>query len=83
MHLDVTPIWYQEVDLVGAVGHNVVTWQGKLVSTFELAMDWMQTGTLRAEELLTHTFPLDAYKQAFSTAVDKQKTRSIKVAFGM
>jgi threonine dehydrogenase-like Zn-dependent dehydrogenase len=25
MKLDVTPVWYQEVDLIGAVGHDVVT----------------------------------------------------------
>ncbi len=83
MHLDVTPIWYQEVDLVGAVGHDVVDWQGKSISTFELAMDWMRNGSLQVEELLTHTFPLDAYRQAFSTALDKRDARSIKVAFEM
>jgi threonine dehydrogenase-like Zn-dependent dehydrogenase len=83
MHLDVTPIWYQEIDLVGAVGHDVVQWQGETISTFELAMDWMQTGTLMVADLLTHTFSLDAYRQAFVTAVDKQNTRSIKVAFEM
>jgi threonine dehydrogenase-like Zn-dependent dehydrogenase len=83
MNLDVTPVWYQEVDLIGAVGHDVVTWEGETLSTFELAMRWMVQGALDCEPLLTHRFPLDAYRQAFATAVDKADHQSIKVAFEM
>jgi threonine dehydrogenase-like Zn-dependent dehydrogenase len=83
MKLDVTPVWYQEVDLVGAIGHDVVTWEGEALSTFELAMRWMGTGKIDCSELLTHRFPLDAYREAFTTALDKHKYRSIKVAFQM
>ena len=81
MKLDVTPVWYQEVDLLGAVGHDVVEWEGETVSTFELAMRWMQTGQIRCDRLLTHRYPLYAYREAFAVAVDKQNYRSIKVAF--
>jgi threonine dehydrogenase-like Zn-dependent dehydrogenase len=83
MTLDLTPVWYQEVDLVGAVGHDVVPWEGQAFSTFELAMRWMLEGKLDVVGLLTHRFPLSAYRQAFVTAVDKQEHRSIKVAFEM
>ncbi|MBU0705572.1 MAG: alcohol dehydrogenase catalytic domain-containing protein [Chloroflexi bacterium] len=83
MRLDVTPVWYQEVDLIGAVGHDVVTWEGETLSTFELAMRWMQTGALNCDKLLTHRFPLNDYREAFLTAVDKQTRRSIKVAFDL
>jgi threonine dehydrogenase-like Zn-dependent dehydrogenase len=83
MRLDLTPVWYQEVDLLGSVGHDVVTWQGEQVSAFELAMRWMQEGKLSVEGLLTHRFPLDDYRQAFKVAADKGKYRSIKVALEM
>jgi len=83
MNLDVTPIWYQEVDLLGAVGHDIVDWQGEAVSTFELAMRWMQAGQICCDRLLTHRFPLHAYREAFSVAVDKDEHRSIKVAFDL
>ena len=83
MHLDVTPIWYQEVDLIGTVGHDVVTWAGEQISTFELAMRWMQTGEVNCDDLLTHRFPLEAYRQAFQTAIDKDRNRSIKVVFDL
>ena len=81
MTLDLTPVWYQEVDLLGVVGHDVVTWQGEQVSTFELAMRWMQEGKLNMDGLVTHRFPLEAYRQAFAVAVEKGKHRSVKVAF--
>ncbi len=81
MRLDLTPVWYQEVNLLGAVGHDVVLWQGESLSTFELAMRWMKEGYLRCDRLLTHRFPLAAYREAFAAAVDKRTSRSIKVAF--
>ncbi len=80
MSVDLTPVWYQEVDLRGAVGHDVVTWQGGTGSTFEWAMRWMAAGAVQTQPLLTHRFPLDDYRAAFATAVDKRTSRSIKVA---
>lgn len=81
--LDLTPVWYQEVNLIGAVGHDVVTWQGENISTFDLAMRWMQSGQVDTADLLTHRFPLHAYRQAFQAAADKHTHRSIKVAFDL
>jgi threonine dehydrogenase-like Zn-dependent dehydrogenase len=80
MTLDLTPVWYQEVDLLGVVGHDVVTWQAESLSTFELAMRWMREGKLEARSLLTHRFPLEDYRQAFTVAAEKDKYRSVKVA---
>lgn len=83
MRVDLTPVWYQEVNLVGTIGHDVVQWQGQPISTFELAMMWMRTGVIRVESLLTHCFALDDYRPALDTAVDKARHRSIKVALSM
>jgi threonine dehydrogenase-like Zn-dependent dehydrogenase len=81
MNIDLTPVWHQEINLLGAVGHDVVTWHGEAISTFDLAMRWMGEGKIDVDSLLTHRFKLDAYKVAFETAVDKKKYQSIKVAF--
>jgi threonine dehydrogenase-like Zn-dependent dehydrogenase len=83
MQLDVTPVWYQEVNLIGAVGHDVIEWNGEKISTFELAMRWMQTGTLQTDGLVTHHFPLDDYRTAFNVAIDKRAHRSVKVVFDL
>ena len=83
MNVDLTPVWYQEVDLIGAIGHGMVDWEDEHIPTFELAMRWMADGTLNVKPLLTHTFPLEEYRKAFATAADKRRTRSVKVAFDM
>ena len=83
MEIDLTPLWHQEINLLGAIGHDIVTWHGEEISTFDLALCWLAQGKIEVKQLLTHRFALDAYKTAFATAVDKRKHRSIKVAFDM
>ena len=83
MKIDLTPVWHQEVDLIGAIGHDIVNWQGEQISTFDLAMRWMSQEQIKTEPLLTHRFPLHQYRKAFDTAVNKTTTQSIKVAFDL
>jgi threonine dehydrogenase-like Zn-dependent dehydrogenase len=83
MLLDVTPVWYQEVDLIGAIGHDVIDWHGERISTFDLALRWMQSGKLDLDGILTHRFSLPDYRQAFAVALDKEQHRSVKVAFDL
>ncbi|MCW5852506.1 MAG: alcohol dehydrogenase catalytic domain-containing protein [Anaerolineae bacterium] len=83
LRVDLTPVWYQEVTLVGAVGHGQSVWDGITLPDFELALQWMQTGRLQTAPLLTHVFPLAEYRRALATAVDKQRYRSVKVAFDL
>jgi threonine dehydrogenase-like Zn-dependent dehydrogenase len=39
MHVDLTPIWYQKVDLIGLFGHGTEEWNGAKQSTFDLTTD--------------------------------------------
>ncbi len=81
MRVDLTPVWHQEVNLIGAVGHDIVSRHGQRISTFDLAQQWLDESQIQTAPLLTHRFPLDAYRQAFDVALDKRSARSIKVAF--
>ena len=81
MEIDLTPLWHQEINLLGAIGHDIVNWQGEQISTFDLALRWLAEEKVNVDQLLTHRFALDEYKMAFKTAVDKKTHRSIKVAF--
>jgi 2-desacetyl-2-hydroxyethyl bacteriochlorophyllide A dehydrogenase len=83
MDIDLTPVWHQEISLLGAIGHDVVQWQGAAISTFDLALRWLAEGKVHTGRLLTHRFALADYKEAFATAVDKRTHQSIKVAFDM
>jgi threonine dehydrogenase-like Zn-dependent dehydrogenase len=80
LKLDLNPIWYQEVDLIGFCAHGVEPWEGDSRHTYGLVIDLMREGKLAVEGLITHRFPLSQWRQAISTALDKS-SGSIKVAF--
>lgn len=79
--VDLNPVWYQEVDLVGAQNHGVDEWQGHRRHTYDWVIEWLRAGTLTSEGLISHRFPFEAYKQAIATSLDKGGAQAIKVIF--
>jgi threonine dehydrogenase-like Zn-dependent dehydrogenase len=80
LKLDLNPVWYQEVDLVGLYAHGVEPWAGETRHTYERVIDLMRQGKLVVDGLITHRFPLGQWRRAVSTAMDK-RNGSIKVIF--
>ncbi|MGA9192061.1 MAG: zinc-binding dehydrogenase [Anaerolineales bacterium] len=80
LSIDLNPIWYQEVDLIGSHTFGMETWRGRRAHTFELVTEMFQEGVLTDEGLITHRFPFKDYKRAIATALDKH-TGAIKVTF--
>jgi len=91
LHLDLTPIWNQEITLLGALAHGAENWPGGdsfaalggegggRVGTFALAAALMREGRLTPERLITHRFPLREVRRALETARDSVERRAIKV----
>jgi len=80
LKLDLNPIWYQEVDLVGTYAHGAEPWRGESRHTYDLVIDLMRQGKLSVDGLITHRFPLSQWHQAVRTASDK-RNGTIKVVF--
>ncbi|MBC7237898.1 MAG: alcohol dehydrogenase catalytic domain-containing protein [Chloroflexi bacterium] len=78
MRLDLTPVWYQEVNLVGLYRHGMEEWQGKRISTYDLTARFLLEGDIDIDGLITHRFPLERWQEAVRTAQDK-RSGSIKV----
>jgi len=78
---DLSPVWYQQVDLIGSLTHGVDDWQGRRQSTFDWVFELMRAGKLGAEGLITHRFPFEQYRQAVATATSKASSGAIKVVF--
>ena len=66
---DETPVWWQELTLVGVDAHGMETWQGRRLYTFDLAQEWIRDGIYKVEGFVTHHFKLDQYKDAFRLAL--------------
>jgi threonine dehydrogenase-like Zn-dependent dehydrogenase len=78
--VDLNPIWYQEVDLVGSHTFGMERWQGRDVHTFDLAIELLRGGRVDPRPLITHRFPFEQYRRAIATALHK-RGGSIKVVF--
>jgi threonine dehydrogenase-like Zn-dependent dehydrogenase len=79
--LDLTLIWYHQVNLMGSYGHGVEEWAGERKHTYELVFEQYQKGNFPVEELITHRFPYRDYKEAIRVATAKGKERAVKVMF--
>ncbi len=78
---DLTPLWFRELNVIGAWGRQMEKYQGRAVNTYNLVQELLQAGKLKTKGLLTHKFKLENYKQAIHVAMNKVANHSIKVAF--
>jgi len=78
MHVDLTPVWYQEVNLIGLYAHGMEEWNEDRRSTFDITADLLLTKKLPVEGFITHRFPLENWQTAVRTAKDKS-SGAIKV----
>jgi threonine dehydrogenase-like Zn-dependent dehydrogenase len=78
MHVDLTPIWYQEVGLTGLYAHGMEEWSGRKQSTYDLTIDLLLEKKLFIDGFITHRFPLEQWRTAVRTAKDK-RSGAIKV----
>ncbi len=84
LRLDLSPIWYQEVSLLGTMGHGSENWPSGTTqqrSTFAIAADLIANGLLHPEKLITHRFALNNFHEALNVATSKKGSRAIKVVF--
>ncbi|TMI73913.1 MAG: zinc-binding dehydrogenase [Bacillati bacterium ANGP1] len=79
--VDPTPLWYREITLRGVYVYGPVPWKGEWVHPYTVLLPRQEAGTLGLRDLITHTFPLDAYSAAFAALVHRRGSGAIKVAF--
>ncbi|TMC14137.1 MAG: zinc-binding dehydrogenase, partial [Chloroflexi bacterium] len=91
MHIDLTPIWHQEINLLGSLSHGRETWPPEAsnslgntpsgLSTFSVVTELIQQKRIQPEQLITHRFALDKYKDALIAVKHKKHSQAIKVLF--
>jgi threonine dehydrogenase-like Zn-dependent dehydrogenase len=79
---DLTPVWWKELALVGAINHSVDAGPhgGAHRHSVARALDILATGRLPHEVIVTHEFALGDFRRAIETAIDR-KAGAIKVVF--
>ncbi len=85
--VDLTPIWYKEAALVGSIDHAVDACSspgpggGHERHSVDRALDILAAGLLPYDVVVTHEFPLEDYRRAVETAIDRGGSQAIKVVF--
>jgi len=77
--LDLAPVFSKELEVLGTFGCGYEEVGGKKIRTFNIAIEMLRKRNF--SELLTHVFPLEEYKKALWSAINKRKSGAIKVAF--
>jgi len=70
---DQTPIWQQELTLLGINAHGMEHLEGRTVSSFDLAMEYIADGAINLDGFITHRFPLSEYRKAFKLVKAKSE----------
>ncbi len=78
--VDVSSIWFRELKITGSMAYAYGDHSGERVRTYALAVDLLSRDDYPSEGLLSHVFPLSEYGAAFQAAMDKKRSRSVKVA---
>jgi len=77
--VDFAPVFSKEIEINGVFGSGIERVNGKK-RAFELAIELFQR-SIDLSPLLTHRFPIERYKEALWTAMNKDKSKAVKVAF--
>jgi threonine dehydrogenase-like Zn-dependent dehydrogenase len=77
--LDLTALWYQEIQLSGSYAYSVEEYEGKQTSSFELAL--RLAPAIDLQTLVGPSFPLESYKEAIAAARSAGREGNVKVVF--
>jgi threonine dehydrogenase-like Zn-dependent dehydrogenase len=75
------PLYFKEIRIVGSNAFGIEEVDGKRQHGIAHYLDLVQQGRVDVSEMLTHTFPLEQWRKAFSTLARQGETGAIKVAF--
>jgi len=79
--IDWSRVWLSQLTIAGTFAGGLEAIDGRTVSAFEKALELLASGAVPFDGLLTHRFPLNRYKEAIETALDKAGSGVIKAAF--
>lgn len=79
--LDPTPLWLKLQTIRGGYGHSRTDLEGRPAHVFETALRLAREKKVRLEGMITHTFPLEDYRDMIRLNTDKARHRAVKTAF--
>jgi threonine dehydrogenase-like Zn-dependent dehydrogenase len=76
-----SPWYFKEVNVVGSNAFGIEEVEGVRKHAIEHYLDLTTSGRIDVSAMLTHTFRLEQWREAFTTLATQHRTGAIKVAF--
>jgi len=77
---DPTPLWLKLLTVKGCYASGYHDTENGRVHTFDLALGLMEKKKVVVEDMITHTFTIEGYKELIATNMNKVQHRAIKTA---
>ena len=77
---DPTPLWLKTLTVKGCYAHRYNDTDKGRRHAFAMALDLMENGSVRVDDMLTHTFPIEGYRELIGVNMAKARHRAIKTA---
>jgi len=78
-----TPLYFKEIELCGSNAFGVEEHRGRRQHAIQWYLEFAASGRIDATPILTHRFPLDAWREAFLTCFDQSRSGAVKVLFDL
>ena len=76
-----SPFYFKDARLIGSNAFGIEEVLGVRQHAIEHYLDMVRDGRVDISRMLTHTFRLDQWRDAFTTIANQHDTGAIKVAF--
>lgn len=79
--LDTTPVWFDELEVVGANGRQIEEVEGRRVHTYDLVAEWIAEGRLDLSPIPVSRYRLSDYRTAFAHLLSRGRHPIVKAVF--
>jgi threonine dehydrogenase-like Zn-dependent dehydrogenase len=81
--IDITPIWHQEIRITGINCHGRDHFGQASRTSFEWAIELIQTGKVQTVPLISHRFPIREIRRAVDVMTHKDREPTYKIVLEM
>lgn len=81
--VDISSLWFRELRVTGSSMYAYSQFRGQKVRTYDQAVALLAGDDYPTRGLVSHTFSLTDYREAFRVAFDKRRHQSVKVVFDL
>jgi len=77
---DPTPVWLKLLTVKGCYGYGYHETDSGPKHAFDIAIELLDKKKVHVEDMLTHTFPIENYKELIDTNMNKTRHQALKTA---